>query len=94
MAKVHTFALDNDLYTDTRIPYQYRGGGRPNTRRAFELSALLAFIEANIGLEAALEGLPVYDNDDDAIAALGNGKPYRSSAIHDRLSNALLFTPE
>jgi hypothetical protein len=48
MAKVHEFALDNELYNDTRIPFQYRGNGKSNTRRAFELSALVDFVSTNL----------------------------------------------
>ena len=46
--KVHEFTLDNTLYSDTRVPYQYRGGGRSNTKRAFELSALVTFVLASV----------------------------------------------
>lgn len=48
MAKVHEFALDNELFTDTRVPFQYRGGSKTNMRRAFELSALVNFVAANL----------------------------------------------
>lgn len=55
MAKVHEFTLDNDLYPDTRVPFQYRGGGKSNTRRAFELSALVAFVQANLGFGSQVQ---------------------------------------
>jgi hypothetical protein len=48
MAQVHTFSLDNELFLDTRVPFQYRGGAKTNTRRAFELSALVDFVAANM----------------------------------------------
>jgi len=48
MAKVHEFAIDNELFVDTRVPYQYRGGSKTNVRRAFELSALVDFVAANM----------------------------------------------
>lgn len=48
MPKVDSFALDNELYSDTRIPFQYRGNSKTNVPRAFELSALIDFLEANI----------------------------------------------
>lgn len=50
MPKVHLFTLQNELYDDTRIPFQYRGNGQAAEARAFELSYLLSWIEANISL--------------------------------------------
>jgi len=85
--KVHTFSIDNELFDDTRVPFQYRGGSKTNERRAFELSALFDYIRE------ALEALDEYDNDDAAAAALGSGKLYWGSAGHDRLAGALFRTP-
>lgn len=53
MAKVDTFALQTTLYSDTRIPFQFRGNGLPAAPRGVELSVLLAWIEANISINGA-----------------------------------------
>lgn len=50
MPKVHLFTLENDISPDSRVPFQALGGGKTPAARAFELSALLAWIEANITL--------------------------------------------
>jgi polyisoprenoid-binding protein YceI len=53
MPVVHGFTIDNELYLDTRVPFQYRGNGKSAAARAFELSALVSFLEANIALPGA-----------------------------------------
>ncbi len=53
MAKVDTFTLQTTLYSDTRIPFQFRGNGLPAAPRGVELSVLLAWIEANISINGA-----------------------------------------
>ncbi len=59
MAKVHDFALDNELFSDTRVPFQYRGGSKTNTRRAFELSALVDFVAANMDVALSVQSTTV-----------------------------------
>ena len=53
MAQVHTFTLLTELFTDTRLPLQYPGGGNPAAARQVALSVLLDWIEANITLPAS-----------------------------------------
>jgi len=53
MAKVDTFTLQNTLYSDTRIPFQYRGNGQSAAARAMTLDTLLAWIEANISISGS-----------------------------------------
>ena len=48
MAKVHTFPLVSDLYSDTRLPLQYLGGGESPAASQVALSTLLTFLEANL----------------------------------------------
>lgn len=53
MAKVDTFTLQNTLYSDTRIPFQFRGNGQSAAARAMTLATLLAWIEANISISGS-----------------------------------------
>lgn len=50
MAKVHLFPLVVSLYSDTRLPLQYPGGGNSPAARQVELSTLLAWLEDNLQL--------------------------------------------
>lgn len=47
MGKVSLYTTVGTLYTDTRLPFQFRGGGQPNGQYALELSTLIDFIAAN-----------------------------------------------
>ena len=51
--EVHLFPLDNELFSDTRVPFQKRGGGKSPNARGFELGALVDFVQANISLPDA-----------------------------------------
>jgi hypothetical protein len=53
MPQVHLFTLDNDLFIDTRVPFQARGNGKTPAARAFELGALVDFVQANLTLPDA-----------------------------------------
>jgi hypothetical protein len=46
--KVNEFEIETVLYTDTKVPIQYRGGGRTAAPKQFNLSLLLAWIQANL----------------------------------------------
>jgi hypothetical protein len=50
MAQVHLFPLDNNLHADTRVPFQFRGGGQGAAARAFQLSALVSFMQDNLAI--------------------------------------------
>lgn len=47
MAIVSGYTPVSPLYTNTRVPFQYRGGGLPNGQFSFELSTLIEFLAAN-----------------------------------------------
>lgn len=53
MAQVHTFGLVTEIFTDTRVPIQYLGGGNSPAARQFTLALLLEFVQANLGLSAS-----------------------------------------
>lgn len=44
MAQVHTFTLLTELFSDTRLPLQYPGGGNPPATRQVEMTLLLEYI--------------------------------------------------
>lgn len=89
MGRVSQFAVQNTIYTDTRIPVQYRGGGNPNGQRGIPFSVVQAAIKAYI------EGLPSYASNAAAITAgLVTGEMYwtRKDADggHDELPGNIL----
>lgn len=50
MAKVHLFPLVSSLFSDTRLPLQYLGGGNTPAARQVSLATLLTWMEANLPL--------------------------------------------
>ncbi len=67
MGKVHTFALATEIFDDTRIPFQYVGGGGTNAPRQMALTLLLEYVRESLGLFPA----PVTVEDSDSIAIAG-----------------------
>lgn len=51
--KVNTFPLITELYDDTRVPLQYPGNGAAAAAKQFELSVLLAWLQANLDFGAS-----------------------------------------
>lgn len=47
--KVNEFPLLSTLFSDTRIPLQYPGGGASPAQKQVQLAVLLAYLQANIG---------------------------------------------
>lgn len=93
---VKDFTAQATIYSDTRFPVQKRGGGLSDADRGVTPAAIVAYTVANLSVsnvQTILDLLPEYDSDADALAALGSGKCYRASAIHDRMANAILITP-
>lgn len=93
---VKDFASQTVIYSDTRFPIQKRGGGNPDDDRGVTPAAIVNYVVSALvagNVQTILDLLPEYDTDADAVAALGSGKCYRASAIHDRMSNAILITP-
>ena len=93
---VKDFTAQATIYSDTRFPVQKRGGGLTDADRGVTPAAIVAYTVANLSVsnvQTILVLLPEYDSDADALAALGSGKCYRASAIHDRMANAILITP-
>lgn len=93
---VKDFTAQATIYSDTRFPVQKRGGGLTDADRGVTPAAIVAYTVANLSVsnvQTILDLLPEYDSDADALAALGSGKCYRASAIHDRMANAILITP-
>lgn len=54
MARVNLFPLVTDLYSDTRFPLQYLGGGETPAASQVELAVLLQWIEENITLPVSM----------------------------------------
>lgn len=67
MAQVHTFSITTDLFSDTRLPLQYRGGGNPPGARQVEMSTLLEFIAAQLGVGTEVQTV----EDEDTIEVSG-----------------------
>lgn len=47
MPLVHQFPPESTLFADTKIPIQYRGGGRPAAARQIDLLSLAQWIQSN-----------------------------------------------
>jgi len=93
---VKDFPSQTVIYSDTRFPIQKRGGGNSDDDRGVTPAAIVNYVVAALvaaDIQTILALLPEYDSDADAVSALGSGKCYRASAIHDRMSNAILITP-
>ena len=50
MGLVHTFNLVTELFTDTRFPLQYPGGGNPAAAKQVELSLLVEFLATQLAI--------------------------------------------
>lgn len=74
MPKVDLFTVENDLYSDTRVPFQYLGNSQPPAARAFELSALLDWIEANISLPSNAFSVQTATVSNDGTVAVSAGR--------------------
>lgn len=85
MAIVSGFATQTQVYSDTRFPIQYRGGGNPNGQRSIAWTILRAAAIAYLGT------LDAYDSDADAIAGgLTSGDPYWTTNNHNILPGNVL----
>ena len=86
MAIVSGFTVQNTIYTDTRIPVQYRGGGQPNGQRAIPFEVFLAAVHAYLG------ALDSYASDADAIitGGLASGELYWTTNDHEVLPGNVL----
>jgi hypothetical protein len=65
MAQVHTFSLITELFSDTRIPLQYLGGGNAPAARQVELMLLVEYIAAQLAI--ATEAVSVTSGDTIAV---------------------------
>lgn len=71
MAQVHTFSIISELFTDTRLPLQYQGGGNPPAASQVTLATLLAWLQDNLDFPTgdAVAAQQIDDGDSLAIAA-------------------------
>lgn len=53
MSKVHTFPVITDLYSDTRIPLQYLGGGNSPAASQVSMLVLLEYIAEQLAVGTA-----------------------------------------